>query len=373
MASNSVHIRSVADLFNALESRDSKTRLAVLQSILQEPSRALKLGQHHGEDLIDLLIRTIESSTGYERQLRVHCLMSFRSPRTRDFLLVEFGRSRDAATVLRLGQRLQLDAVEEAMLPYLWDERPPQRLAAARVLTAHPELSPAQRLRIALVVDQQFDPPPMNDSLRGIWLQELKGPLQISVIRLLETQGEAALQLWNSRDELPNRARSWLLDWSLLHHPAQIKPLLPELLADPNWEIPALHGAARVGCPLSKVERFLSHPDPEVVASAIVLGSADGQLREFLTEPTPTPVRLAAVRRCRDTASLVSLLGDKHWAIRAEATNRLVALGADCLAQVRPLTQSSTPGERVAAAEVLRRLDDIDWLEKNLLVSLLSE
>jgi len=56
-----LRIRGAADLFTALSDPDIGVRLAVLQGIARQPAATLAYGAHAGRDVVDELIRQLES------------------------------------------------------------------------------------------------------------------------------------------------------------------------------------------------------------------------------------------------------------------------------------------------------------------------
>ena len=95
MSTPQVRIRSAADLFEVLSTGNLAERLAVLGSVVADPTRPLALGTHEGEDFVDLLIRLIPSSRDVLRKTLILCLMCYQDPRTQDFLGEVFSEERD--------------------------------------------------------------------------------------------------------------------------------------------------------------------------------------------------------------------------------------------------------------------------------------
>ena len=149
-----VRIRTAADLFEVLSTGSLAERLALLNSIVAEPTRPLALGPHGEEDFIDLLIRLIPNSRDVLRKTLILCLMCYQDPRTQDYLGQVFAEERDASTVLHLGQRLTLDLGVEFFRPFLWGEKAAQGLVAAQVLAqSSADMDPKEQLRVALLLD----------------------------------------------------------------------------------------------------------------------------------------------------------------------------------------------------------------------------
>lgn len=328
-------------------------RLAVLQSIILEPTRALQLGPHEGEDFVDLLIRLIPDASGVLKQTLTLCLMSYQDPRTGDFLAQAFATSRDAATVLHLGQRLLLDRGPEFFLPFLWSEKGAQALAAARICQDLPELSPRERLRIALLLPEGL-PPELTEATRADWLAELNGPHRARAAHLAQ-RSEQALLLWDDWERLEDPA--WLLELTERLDPGrarrEVEKRLPGL---------ARHAHRHK---LTLPRECLDHADPEIRALAIRDGWADDSLPRYLEATLPEA--LAATRRC-PLHRLVELLQDDRWQVRAEAVRTLADVEPRPLAEVRALVgREGDLGPRAAAVDLLQRWSDDDWLEENLI------
>ena len=356
-----VRIRCAEDLFRVLSEGSLFAQMAVLRDILQEPVRAIKLGRYEGEDLVDLLIRLVPESAGPVRQAQTLCLMSFQDPRTTEFMAGEFARCRDAAMVLRLAQRLTIEKGPEFFLPFLWSPKAAQALAAARICHSGP-LTAAEQLRVALVLDADFAPPPVGAQTLDVWLTELQGPHRLRTRELAEAAG--ALPLWEGWDALATEEREWLLtvterqDW-------QLARTRTEKLLAAGETAPFLLAAA-VRLELELPAGLWQSPTSEVRALALAAGQADAELARFLTDETPLVEVVAAVPRCPRTL-LLSLLLDSRWQVRAEAVKALAAQ-EPALEKVRPLALSETLETRVAAVELLLQWGDDEWLAEQFAV-----
>lgn len=358
-----VRIRCAADLFAVLSSGSLEAQLAVLKSVVADPRKPLSLGRHQGEDFIDLLLRRIPESTGTLKQLQILCAMSYQDPRTTEFMVEEFARSRDAATVLQLGKRLDLERGFDFFRPYLWHDRPAQRLAAARLCSHHPELSPAERLRVAILLDEEFDPPALSVDTLEVWLGELAGRHRLRARALAEATGSALLVLWQRWSELRQEEQLWLARATAQRDPSLLEEKLRELLCDPG--VPYGFVELALGHGIELPAGLLASEQPLVRAAAISGGHADDSLDAYLLQETTLPEILAAARRC-PTEKLLPLLADQRWQVRALATDLLACAETVPLEGLRRATASEFLGERVAAVETLRRLGHDDWLAGNL-------
>ena len=138
-------------------------QMAVIQSIISHPEKPISLGPHEGEDFLDLLLRLIPQSSGGVKQALTVCLMCYQDERTTKFLVEEFARCTDPALALRLASRIELERDIEFFRPFLWGEKRAQALASARLCRRLENLEPAERLRVALLLDSEFEPPPLSE------------------------------------------------------------------------------------------------------------------------------------------------------------------------------------------------------------------
>lgn len=361
--SQPIRIRCAADLFEVLSAGSIAAQLAVLRDISQDPARAFALGPHQGEDLVDVLIRLLGLSSGPVKQAQLICLMSFDDPRVTEFLLAEFARSQDAASVLHLGQRIALARGFEFFRPFLWSDGAAQALAAARMCSQHSELTPKERLRVALLLEGQ--PPPLDDTSLDLWLAELRGVYRLRVRRLVERRGQEALVFWRRYGELAEAERDWLVSLSARLDGEFLKAQLSSLLQQPPVSLRVVEQAFEMGITLPDA---IMHSDSAPVrARGIAAGLADSQLEKFLSAEATTREAVSATARCT-APRLLLLLDDPRWEVRAAATEALSQIRGDELPlhELRRKTASPSMGERVAAIEVLRRVDDSEWLSNHL-------
>lgn len=358
MSTPQVRIRSAADLFEVLSTGNLAERLAVLGSVVADPTRPLALGTHEGEDFVDLLIRLIPSSRDVLRKTLILCLMCYQDPRTQDFLGEVFSEERDASTVLKLGQRLTLDLGADFFRPFLWGERAAQGLVAAQVFAqSSAALEPKEQLRVAILLDFEYPPPEISPKTLSLWVAELRGPHRLKAQRLAENLGESALLLWSVRDRLSDV--DWLLEITESIDPERARKEVASLL--PEAELHTVQTALRLGLELP--ESLLQSPDPEVRAAAISAGLADSQVESYLTGSLPEA--LAAVPRC-SSRTLVDLLSDSRWQVRSSAVRALAGGQDRPLEEVRDRALSDALGERVAAVSLLQQWGDDDWLEAHI-------
>ncbi|MCA9780313.1 MAG: hypothetical protein KC800_26490 [Candidatus Eremiobacteraeota bacterium] len=360
MSAPQVRIRTAADLFEVLSTGSLAERLAVLGSIVADPTRPLALGAHEGEDFVDLLIRLVPDSRDVLRKTLILCLMCYQDPRTQDFLGEVFSEERDAATVLHLGQRLTLDLGAEFFRPFLWGERAAQGLVAAQVIArSSAALGPKEQLRVALLIDSEYAPPEISAGTLPFWVAELEGPHSLKARLLAENLGESLLLFWSVSDQLSDT--DWLLELTENIDPERAREEVQSLL--PEGSLQTVQVAQRLGLELPS--SLLESSDPEIRAVAISAGLADSHLEGYLKASLPEAV--AAVPRCTSRV-LVDLLSDPRWQIRSTAVRALV-IGEDRpLESVRALALSDSLAQRVAAVALLEQWGDLEWLEERLLV-----
>lgn len=365
MSKEPIRIRCAADLFSVLTSGSLGSQLAVLRDIIANPLRATALGRHEDEDLVDLLLRLAPQSFGALKQAQMICLMSFDDPRVTRFLSAEFSRSRDAATILHLGKRLSLACGVEFFRPFLWGQDAAQALAASRHCSLEEDLSPRERLRVAVLLDQDFEPPGLSESTVDVWVDELAGRHRLRARKLAESRGEEVLALWTRWPSLAAAEQDWLVALTAGLDPELLRARLPDLLRAPSVSLGMVEQALRLGLELPPA--LLESERDRVRAAAVSAGLADRRLEDFLA-PRASPVEArAAAQRCT-VERLVDLLSDRRWEVRAAATDRLSRQepGDLPLERLRDMTASTVVGERVAAVELLRRLGETQWLEEHL-------
>ena len=359
-----VRIKTASDLFEVLTNGSILHQAAVLRSVAEKPERAVDLGSYEGEDFIDLLIRLIPHRDGGVKKLMLMCLSFFQDPRTTRFMLDEFARSRDAASVLHLGRRLVVDQEVDFFRRYLRiDDRPAQSLVAARLLRGEAELSPAERMRVAIFLDEQFEPPELSTEHLDLWLKELSGAHRWKVRQLAEQQSERILTFWSCWDRLAAEEKDWLVALTVQRDSAQAAERLAQVLT--RLPVSRFIVAQAISLELQLPASLLESDDEEVRALVIEAGLADSQLERFLAPSASSLEAVAATRRCTGER-LVELLADKRWEVRACASQTLSGRCDYSLEKLREKASSEFAGERVAAVEVLLARGDDEWLSEHL-------
>jgi hypothetical protein len=353
MQNEPVRIRNAADLFAVLTTGDPMAQMAVLQSIIGNPEKPLCLGPHEGEDFLDLLLRLIPQSSGSLKQALTVCLMCYQDERSTRFLVEEFARCTDPALVLRLASRIGLERDIEFFRPFIWGEKAAQALASARLCSQLEKLDPAERLRVAILLDSAFETPELNRQNLDLWLSELGGRHRVRARQLAESQPEGALLFWERWPDLASREQEWLLRLTARCQPELLKVKLPELLK--GRQVTCLVVTLAVEHGINLPACLLAHEEPTVRAAAIFQGHADEQLDRYLGMEASAAEALAALHRC-DPRRLVECLGDERWQVRGEVARLLCQLENPPLEDIRLKSESQELGTQVAAFTVLERL-----------------
>lgn len=383
-----VHIGSARDLFEALGSPEAGVRLSVLQAIAEYPEQALAYGPWEGEDLIGRLIHLARRDPmPMVRSVMVKVVANFRSKRVLEFLQERMQATQDVDLVLELEPRFGVEPLSEVrdfLLGFIDEPAkwPAQALVAARLLSADESLSPARRLRVALLSDRDAPLPALDAETVEAWTAELNGDLADRAQALVGGQGDALLRLWQNWESLSDPARVWLLECTAAAHADTARAAVPALLdGSLSAEVACalLHCAMVVGVDLDamrpeRVMELLEHRDSRVRAAAIEAGLGDSQLVvTCMSDPAQEwHVRVACVRRWMRAhpegalEPLLGLLADADWRIRAAAAEALVSLGDAAADRVLPMVTSGPEAQRMAAARVLATLRGEEWLEREL-------
>lgn len=372
MASVKLHIRTGADLVAALRSELPGQRRAVLNAIASAPQTALAFEAVEGCDVLDELIRQVDTSTEPgDRMLLLHCLVAFRKDERVVGLGVRLLSTAEDAGVLVLAQSLLAEdlsdssygAVRQVLMET--DERLRARLAGE--LLHGRDLPPREALRVALLTKGGEQLPLTVDAeLLEAWLAELAGPFAVEAQLVLQEQGLSAFEILVSKwVQLSAIQHEWMLDWGsqsgwaatlpCLQHalmggmlPLKLKALAV-LERSPQW-CEALQG---------EVDALAEHDDLLLRGAAIRAGAVPNQSWGEMLERSPQPEIRAAIayRLGREHADgtfepLLAALQDTDWRVRAEAA-RALALREGAAQQAEPLLQHPDPVIRAAAVQVV--------------------
>src|SRR6266496_2015162 len=211
-------IRSAQELHEALTAGEPRRRLGALQAIISRPDAARRLGVHAGLDVIALLLQQETRMRGCLEWLSwVGALAAFRDPRVSAFF-IELLRTAEQPDILFAAARYLSSEPSAQLYPslsplLLQHTCVPRARAVAQVLAGCAVLSPAERLRVALLAPAGGSAAPQLDQTTAdCWLTELQGPYRLAAQTGLQAQGESAFAalcgLW---ERLDDDARSWLV------------------------------------------------------------------------------------------------------------------------------------------------------------------
>lgn len=385
-AAEVLQIRTAAQLFGALASADTATRLTAVKAIQRQPKPALQFGLFEGRDVIDaLLLHSTRVEGTLEWMDWIGALAGFFDPRVAQFFWDVF-RSYDEPVIVFAAMRyLSAEGVRPApaaLVPLLLQNECPVRARAAAELLAHSDqLSPSARVRLGLL-SSEAETVAIDNETAGAWVAELYGPFRAEAMADLEAQHLPAwLEISNSWDKLDASDQVWLLDWGRRDCQNSIGPVLEAALSSACP--PVLQAALETlsHAPISELYRSLSqlavqaltHADPQIRSAAVAANPLGVDWRLMLaTEGDPSVRRacLTALRTCEAEKALpylLEFLRDQDWQTRAVAAKELVALGAPAIHAIRPLVHDSQEYVRIAAAGILADLEDFAWLERELL------
>ena len=382
-------ITSAAQLHAALTAPDAETRLGTLEAVVADPKAALAFGLYADRDVIDVLLEQARATAVAAEWLTlVNALSVFADPRVAGFITEVLAEHTDPAVLFLASDYL---AATHAKVPraaleqlLLQDDCPARARAVAPLLMRVGVRTPAQRLRVALLVDDGPLPPAFADA-SDAYVAELRGPFVQDARAALTAQGDAAasslLTHWATLDDA---TRAWLVEWVVQTLPARAAEEIVKRVLDSGNDqllrIALMRLAQRndvsMDPPAEALAHCLRHADPEVRRAAIlkrVAPFAWSSLVGIASTDVHPIVRAAATWRLsadfnsRALPRLLDALGDEDWLVRAAAVDGLVGLGSDACSAVRPLIDDARLPVRVAAVNVLLRLGDDAWLAKRLL------
>ena len=382
-------ITSAAQLHAALTAPDAETRLGTLEAVVADPKAARGFGLHGDRDVIDVLLEQARTTPlAAEWLTLLNALSAFADPRVAGYFAEVLAERADPAVLFLASDYLGATRarVPRATLQQLvlQNDCPPRARAAAPLLMRAGVHAPAERLRVALLVDDGPLPPPFADA-SDAYVAELRGPFVQDARAALMTQGDVAasglLVRWSALDEA---TLAWLIDWAVQTLPeAAVEKVVKRALESGNDQlvrIALIRVVERhdvVIEPTSEaLARLLRHADPEVRRAAILKSAAPfdwSSLLQLMSADADASVRAAATWRLsadfksRALSRLLDALADEHWQVRAAAVDGLVNLGSDVASAVRPLVHDARLPVRVAAVDVLLRLGEDAWLAEHLL------
>lgn len=382
-------ITCAAQLHAALTAPDADTRLGTLEAVVADPKAALGFGLYADRDIIDVLLHQARSTpVAAEWLTLLNALAVFADPRVAGFFTEVLGERADPAVLFLASDYLTATRakVPRATLQQLLiqDDFPARARAAAPLLMRVGVRTTAERLRVALLVDDGPPPPPFADASVA-YVAELRGPFAQDARAALIAQGDAAasclLTCWAALDDA---TLAWLIEWAVQALPGGVAEEVVGRVQDAGNDellrIALIRLAERqdvsIDPPAEALARWLCHPDPQVRRAAILKSAAPfawSSLVDLASSDIDPTVRAAATWRLsadfnsRALPRLLDALGDERWQVRAAAVDGLVGLGSDVFSDVRPLVDDARLPVRVAAVDVLLRLGEDAWLAEHLL------
>jgi hypothetical protein len=382
-------IGSAAQLHAALTSPDPATRLGTLEAVVADPTAALAFGLYAERDVVDVLLdQTRATQVGAEWLSLVNALATFADPRVAGLFTELLAEHLEPAVLFLASEYL---GATRAIVPrptleqlVLQDDCPARARAAVPLLVAAGVRTPAERVRVALLVDDGPSPPPFAHAADA-YLAELRGPFVQDARAALIAQGDAAasglLGCWAALDDA---TLAWVIDWAVQTLPAgAAEEVVGRVLDSGNDQLLriALTRLAErqdvsISPPAEALAHWLRDPDPEVRRAAILKSAAPfawPSLLELTSAEVDPRVRAAATWRLatdfnsKALPRLLDALGDEDWQVRAAAVDGLVGLDCDVASAVRPLVDDARLPVRVAAVDVLLRLGEDAWLAEHLL------
>ena len=213
-------ITSAAQLHAALTAPEAETRLGTLEAVVADPKAALAFGLYADRDIIAVLLDQARSTpVAAEWLTLVNALAIFPDPRVAGFFVEVLVERRDPAILFLASEYLAAtrSRVPRATLDQLLlqNDCPARARAAAPLLAGIGARTPAQRLRVALLVDDGPPPRPFADASEA-FLAELCGPFAQEARAVLIAQGGAAasglLTRWVALDDA---TLAWLIEWAV--------------------------------------------------------------------------------------------------------------------------------------------------------------
>jgi len=366
-----LRIATARDLFEALASQQLGVRLSVLAAICQAPDKAVSYGPHQGRDLVEELAAQLGQARDVNlRRALAATLAVLQDPRALKALAEALLSSHDMQEIMVCAQRLAADPASGytgMLISCLRShDKPLQARAAATVLAQDQGLSPADRVRVALLCDVDFETPLFAADNADTWLAELGGSLGQRARALLKTQGRETWDgLAGSWQGLALAGRAWLLDWGCRDYPDQAGALCLRALKEgpDDLRLAALQAAGSLPAPPDDLREaigpYLSAADGEIRLAAARAMDRIGDVRPLLGKERDPRVQVALVphlaRQPEEEAApaLAALLESADWRVRGATAQALRGLGEAGRQAVESLREHPRLEVRAAAAQVL--------------------
>ena len=370
-------IASADDLFHALRSDSGGVRLSVLSAISKSPEKALSYGPYNGRDLLEELFTQLTAARDSRYRLALLRTISvFRGSQVTEVMKATFHATTDAREAAVCAARLS-DSTEADLRrffsPFLKEEGRLQARLAADILARFDDHPSEDRVRIAVLSDEAFPIPVLDNATEAVWMKALCGPSSQRARRLIETLGEPAfVRFRNQWSVFPLELKTWLLEWGAHSHPAYAVELFLKAFdqGPEDLHLAALQHLKGFGAAAGLFHTTLSalsgHPDRRIRLASLRAGAVVKDPRGRLGKEPDLEVRLLLIPRLTAVygtdavPDLLDLLHDHSWKIRNAAVSALVALGAAVADAVEPLAEDEDLSVRVAVEQVLRGIDGLE-------------
>lgn len=380
-----IRIRTTQDIVEALRSTEPGIRFSMLRAIIQHPEQAAAYGAADGWDLVEELCDQARDLNGSAlRTLVLGALVSYKDPRIREVFTKEIHASENAEA-LSLAARYLAGEVEDGEKHslsglLLQNNSLKHAQAAADVMNGYAQLDDRERIRIAILSSEAFNPPCLTEKTEPAWSTELRGPYSSHARRLIEAQGEEAYLFLRKRwDHWGDKDKKWLLEWGACKYPAYAVELIllgldsgsEELLLAALETISTLGDFGKIFATLTG--RYLKNQNPAVRLAAARTGAAGVDWEAALAAEENVSVKMEMLIRLTDekgaaaAPTLIRLIEEGDYRLCAAATSALKRVSKDVAELMKPLMEHPRQAVQVAAAQVLITAGEDLWLEERIL------
>ncbi len=211
-----MRVRSVADLAPLFQHADLAYRAAAYSSILESPEKALQLAAHNGNDVIDLLVDTLRTTTNRsDRKTILAVIGQFDDPRANETFRTVLLEENDDELLHLAAQFVRergLVPDRSSLLSLLrsGDNMSKVRIAA-EFLEGQRPYDTADAIRVAAFSHGAEPFPEPNSETIDAWLSELQGPFQEFLLLTLE-RSDLDVDAWEKFwSRLGAAMRIWLV------------------------------------------------------------------------------------------------------------------------------------------------------------------
>ncbi|WNG24282.1 hypothetical protein F0U62_09810 [Cystobacter fuscus] len=366
-----LRIQSARNLFEILDAGPVEHQVAVLQAIVRDRDKVMKLGTDGERDLIDVLRDKLDRDPeSHLRALTLRALLALpRDGRTWNTVDRFWRESEQTQVLLLLLEVLQQEGFTEQLRAALHNnERPLRAVMVANGFAFCPGLQEQDRVRIAAISDMAVDEPLSKENLEW-WVHQLRGPFEQRALRRLDGRpwSEVCLLLegWESLGA-DTQKRLLEREWQEEQRATRIghvlrqgsSPLLPfALQVLLQSQISQLSEDLR-----TDLLPLVSHPDPGIRSQVLALALKVPQdlVQRLWAHESEDEVRLHLIPHLNSAPLWVDLLHHHDWRFRARAAELLILHGEDVLPLVLPLMGHERSEVRAAAFRVIYALAEDD-------------